>query len=267
MADQTTFDAWQTTAHVDTFDAAAALGRWRWRWQFEGYNFTRLIRPFLTRITSITEIGCATGEYIRYLRAIGYGGSYVGYDISERAIQRARAKLPREEFLTVAPDTSSFRPADLVVAVDVAHHQPEPWSFLEKLLGAARGALLIRERTTDTHSSSPDWQSSCKYENGMWVPYMVLNTAQFVDFFLKHGAAEIIVARHYQELAGFGGRYLPKYLYGPQAKTALASMLVLRPTLTHSRERVTYMDRQEHDTRPLWLKTIDVARACRNVVR
>src|SRR5262249_19687422 len=71
----------------------------------------------------ILDLGCGTGELLRYLGDV----SYMGVDISSDYISRARASFDGAEF-EVGDATTFQAPAgefDLVLAVGVLHHLDE----------------------------------------------------------------------------------------------------------------------------------------------
>src|SRR2546428_13020871 len=55
------------------------------------------------RHTTLLEIGCATGDFARYVRRRHRGIRYYGVDISRPAVARAREKCPGMDFTVGAP--------------------------------------------------------------------------------------------------------------------------------------------------------------------
>jgi SAM-dependent methyltransferase len=252
---------WDSEDHVMTFEMPTRLDRWTWIWHWNQFNYTKLARLILPSVASITEVGCATGEYIRFLRKIGYRGDYVGYDVSRPAIGRARKKLPKEKFLAVEPEFPDYEVADLVIAIDVGLHQPDPFQFHERLFSRAKKFLLLKERTTDTCPTSKDWKESCAWGSSNWVPWMVLNIQDVLRFWRKLAAKQVVVARNYHPLAGLGLRYLPKYLYPETAKTAATSILVSKDVKVLNGDFAVFLDQPEHSTpKPTFLRAIGLAR-------
>jgi SAM-dependent methyltransferase len=259
--DEEIYAHWDSEDHVMTFNLPTHMDRWTWIWHWNQFNYTKLARLILPSVASITEVGCATGEYIRFLRKIGYRGDYIGYDVSRPAIDRAQKKLPREKFLVVEPQFPDYEVADLVIAIDVALHQPNPFQFHERLFSRAKKFLLLKERTTDTCPTSKDWKESCAWGSSTWVPWMVLNIQDVLRFWKKLAARQIVVARSYHPLAGLGLRYLPKYLYPETAKTAATSILVSKELKVLNGDFAVFLDQPEHSApKPTFLRAIGFAR-------
>jgi SAM-dependent methyltransferase len=252
---------WDSEDHVVTFDMPTHMDHWTWIWHWNQFNYTKLARLVLPSVASITEVGCATGEYIRFLRKIGYRGDYIGYDVSCPAINRAQKKLPSERFLAVDPEFSNYDVADLVIAIDVGLHQPDPFQFHQRLFSRAKRFLLLKERTTDTCPTSKDWKGSCAWGSSAWVPWMVLNTQDVLRFWKKLGAKQVVLARSYHPLAGLGLRHLPKYLYPDSARTAATSILVSKDMKVLEDDFAVFLDQPEHSVpKPTLLRAIGFAR-------
>lgn len=81
-----------------------------------------VIEDRLRHVGSVLEIGCGEGHQSLHLARIC--DRVTGIDVSERAIVRARSRLPGAEFLVgdVASLSSSGRRFDLVVACEVLYY-------------------------------------------------------------------------------------------------------------------------------------------------
>jgi SAM-dependent methyltransferase len=94
--------------------------------------------------TTVTDIGCGSGELLQSLRAIGISG--VGFEHSHAALDIARAKglevtdLDLEQPL----DKLNICRADLVISTEVAEHLPEPCAetYVEYLCRTADTVLI-----------------------------------------------------------------------------------------------------------------------------
>src|SRR2546428_11642154 len=90
------------------------------------------------RHTTLLEIGCATGDFARYVRRRHRGIRYYGVDISRPALARAREKGPGMDFTAVAPDETipavvarpMPRPPPDLFAQDVVGPPPPPLAGL-----------------------------------------------------------------------------------------------------------------------------------------
>src|SRR5437867_4995435 len=124
---------WQSGDHVKHFDYRHALSATNLVRNYESLNDVRLLNERIERSCplSLLEVGCATGEFYRYLRLTRPTARYVGIDVSRPAIARAREKYPVATFLTVDADarigdalaTGGAPPThDVVYTKDVVHH-------------------------------------------------------------------------------------------------------------------------------------------------
>jgi 2-polyprenyl-3-methyl-5-hydroxy-6-metoxy-1,4-benzoquinol methylase len=97
----------------------------------------RTIRP-----ASVLDVGCGDLAVCRRLRP----KRYLGVDVSEEAIQSARAKRRRWSFLCGDFLDLELERADLVLCLDVLIHQPDLETytrFCDRLLSLAGGTLLL----------------------------------------------------------------------------------------------------------------------------
>lgn len=97
---------WQNPEHAKHFDFRSALDDRNLVRNYEAYNDVRLLNGRLDRSRDITllEVGCATGEFYRYLRMKYPRVSYYGVDISWPAIERAHEKYPQGRFFFTDPE-------------------------------------------------------------------------------------------------------------------------------------------------------------------
>jgi SAM-dependent methyltransferase len=97
-------------------------------------------------VGAVAEIGCGDGALLAELSRRGFGGSFAGFDISETAVQLARARaVPRVERLSVFDGlTLPARDGefDLGVLSHVLEHVPEPLPLLREAARACT-ALIV----------------------------------------------------------------------------------------------------------------------------
>jgi hypothetical protein len=163
------------------------------------------------------------------------GVRYRGYDVSRPAIERAREKYPDGSFSIVDPDLSvlvdAIRKAavpQVVYSKDVMHHQVKPLDFLSALIRIPTHAVVLRCRTRDTGKTEWDPDQSCQYHYNGWMPYIVINTDELIEFVRSVApAAEIIVMKNPMVLGGLHNRYLPKECYLTQTGTAETAIAIL----------------------------------------
>ena len=229
---------WQHTHHAALFDARHALSRVNLARNYEVFNDLRLLSQQLDRARSTTllEVGCATGEFYRYLRFRQPQVHYTGVDISRGAIDRAKAKYPKANVMAVDPNValagallSSGLDArhDILCSKDVIHHQIDPLGLLSQFLRLASDGVVIRTRTRDVGATVLDPELSCQYHYDGWMPYIVLNLHELLDHIRKQvPTSDITVHRHHMVLGGREGRFLPKDCYLPATGTAETAVSV-----------------------------------------
>ena len=233
---------WQNPGHVRLFDSRSALSDRALARHFESFNDVLLLGDVLSRNPQarLVEVGCATGEFHRYVKLKHPSVRYCGMDVSRAALERARQKYPRGLFVPAQPDAplaQSLRAAgqpdraDAVYSKDVVHHQTDPLGFLGQLLELASEALVVRLRTRDCGETVADPELSCQYHYDGWMPYLILNLQETVDFVRQRlPRAQLIVQRNRMVLGGRENRYLPKECYLPETGTAETAMAVLLRT-------------------------------------
>ena len=92
MRISTTHEAWHQEVHAVHFDAWYKLSTRELQKAYESVNEVRLFLENKSFIKGreFVEIGCATGELYRYMKAFHPEFQYRGFDISEPAILRAK---------------------------------------------------------------------------------------------------------------------------------------------------------------------------------
>lgn len=246
---------WQDTEHASRFDGRSILPSRSLIRNYEAFNDVRLLNERLGADSAarLLEIGCATGEFSRYLRLKRPRLSYTGIDISKAAVARARQKYPQARFfVSDAGQDLQQNLAGLelptrweaVYTKDVIHHQTDPFGFLSQLLGITQGFLIFRTRTRDRGPTVLDAEISCQYHYQGWMPYIVLNLQELTDRIRRLApGGEILLFRNRMVLGGVGGRFLPKDCYLPETGTAETAVGVFLETAHPGRVRL--MDREE----------------------
>ncbi len=253
---------WQHPQHTETFDVHATLDARNLCRAYEAYNDVRLLREWLVppqRQAALLEVGCATGEFARYVQLRYPRLRYTGIDVSQTAIDRAKAKYPQQRFLLTDPaiplanvwnQRESARP-EIVYSKDVAHHQVDPLSFISQLVRLGSDMVILRVRTRDVGPTQWDPEKSCQYLYGGWMPYIVMTLQELVDHLRSEApSAEIVVRRHHLVLGGQNNRLLPKECYLPQTGTAETAVGVFQTTTQAG--RVTVTDQRDGTPRYTW---------------
>jgi SAM-dependent methyltransferase len=165
---------WQHQAHAESFDGRSRLDRRNLIRNQEGFNDVRLLNERFGWDCqySLLEVGCATGEFSRYLQLRYPRVRYYGVDISRPAVARAKQKYPEASCFVIDPMASlgeALRACgitehpELVYAKDVVPHQVRPFAFISELIQVASEAIIMRCRTRDQGKSELDPERSCQY--------------------------------------------------------------------------------------------------------
>ena len=228
-----THEAWQEDVHAEFFDAWYKMSLRELKKRCESFNEVRLFvenKPFI-KGKEFVEIGCATGELYRYLRAFHPEFQYSGFDVSEPAIRRAREKYPQGNFSLCEEDLSDVISQNLSPSVaferNVVVHQPNPFDFLSKIITMPSEAAILRLRTRDKGETVLDPALSCQWHYSKWVPYMVLNVDECIEKIKQTVNFEALyIVKNYMQLGGHNNRFLPKECYYPETGTAETAMYI-----------------------------------------
>lgn len=256
------FGDWQHERHAVSFDIRAGLDPRNLVRNYEGFNDVRLLNERIARDRHLTllEVGCATGEFFRYLGLRYPAARYVGVDISRPAVARAKQKYPHGPFFVIEPSRAladnlqalglPLQP-EVVYAKDVIQHHPDPFGFLAQVIGLASDTIVLRGRTRDRGASELDPEQSCQYHYDGWMPYLVLNLQELLERVQRLvPQAEVAVSRHYMLLGGRYNRFVPKALYLKETGTAETAIGIFKTTSAPG--RVTIQDRRDHNPRYTW---------------
>lgn len=246
---------WQNPEHATQFDFRSSLRIKDLQRSYESLNDVCLLNERVeeNRPVSLLEMGCATGEFYRYLKFKHPNISYYGVDVSKPVIARAKEKYPETPFFVVDPSNRVSSQIErlpipphpeIVYAKDVLHHQIDPFGFLSELLDIASEAVILRCRTRDIGETVLDPALSCQYHYDGWMPYIVINLQELVDHVRRQAAScEVVVYRSHMVLGGQHNRYLPKDCYLPETGTAETAVGVFKKT--GQPRKVTVGDRKD----------------------
>ena len=249
------FQGWEDKEHVRIFDWFSYFPTPLFIKQFEYFNEIRLLQKYFEKEgssdKSMFEVGCATGEMVRYLKKKGYNCDYYGFDISEQAITAAKKKFPLGKFKTITENSrdivESTGKADLVFSRDVIMHQTDPWGFLDSLLELAAHTVILRMKTRDKGDTCLDPELSCQaHYDKYWMPYIIINVDELcAHLSKKENVAEINIIRSYGVLGGKNGRFLPKELYFSESGTAETAIQIRMGNKTNSSPTINLIDRSD----------------------
>jgi SAM-dependent methyltransferase len=262
------YTSWKEEGHAVHFDGLRFVPTPLLARRWEGFNEVRMLGAVLREEPRLTvlEIGCATGEMFRYVSSRHPQATYVGADISEPAIARAREKFgSRAQFMVTDPGLAALdglKP-DIVFCRDVLQHQTEPWTFLDRLYRLAGRFLIMRIRTRDRGATEYDPERSCQYHAGSWVPFIMLNVDELVETLrTRFGSAPARIDL-VKDPVVFGGhlwRFVPKDCYESATGTAETAMLLAKGSGLSGRTDVTIAVRPDGEQTPGWSR---MQRACR----
>lgn len=253
MHDVSESEAWGDETHAKVFDYLSNRPNFLIKRHYERFNEGRLLKMCSNKIKGETffEIGCATGDLYRYISTFMNRFNYFGFDISEPAIQRAKAKYPQVEFhqLSVNIDAiaNDYGRPDIIWCRDVVLHQTLPYVFLDSLITLSNEAVILRLRTRDVGKTVFEAENSCQVHwDKHWVPYIVLNIDELIAEIKKHETVgKIIISRSYEVLGGHHLRFLPKDLYFTSAGGAETAVYIHKGARTNGKVEVQYMDRND----------------------
>lgn len=116
----------------------------QWREEVTYWKIPNLMAQLPTgiQISSICEVGCATGELLCLLPVDVPLNRRIGLDISSKNVAVARQRFPEATFLEEDIFTYSGETFDLMVLSDVVEHVPDDVGFLVRCSEMATHILL-----------------------------------------------------------------------------------------------------------------------------
>lgn len=262
------YTSWKEEGHAVHFDGLRFIPTPLLVRRWEGFNEVRMLGALLRQEPRLTilEIGCATGEMFRYVSSRHPQATYIGADISEPAVARAREKFgARARFIVTDPALAALdglKP-DIVFCRDVLQHQTEPWAFLERLYRLAGRFLIMRIRTRDHGATEYNPDVSCQYHAGSWVPFIMLNVDELVETLgtrFEPRPARIELVKDPVVFGGQHWRFVPKDCYEAATGTAETAMLLVKGAAGGEPPAVQISIRRDGEQTPRWYI---MQRACR----
>lgn len=129
-----------------------------------------LLNDGVSKSASLVELGCGTGYLTYSLRCAGY--ACVGVDLSEVAIARARETFGQPEwFMTTEEYNASAGAVDLVIALELVEHVPDPKGFVAVAMAMIRpeGAVLLSTPNRDARPQHVIWASDPPPVHLFWL--------------------------------------------------------------------------------------------------
>lgn len=104
----------------------------------------RFLDPIARNLSSVLDIGCASGRFAELLASLGVFPAYCGMDISSKQIASARELYPQADFhLGNALELTVDGVFDLVNATGVMQHEPRFSELIERMIAWSRRYVLF----------------------------------------------------------------------------------------------------------------------------
>jgi SAM-dependent methyltransferase len=254
--------SWLSSDHIRRYTPRRGLDDRNFIRLYETLNDVRILKERLSpaREYRFLEVGCATGDFYRYLALRFPWVRYHGVDLSPQAIEQANLSYPGGAFAVADCATEiagvvrrawGVAQADVVYASDVIHHQPQPLALLDLFIQSAQVAAIIRCRTKDRGET--EWNPIFSRQScyGRWVPYIVINLNELTGHIRRVAPeAELVVYRSRKLLASRYGRELPPDCSTKEAGTAETAVGIFFDS--GSPGRVTLKDRPDNRPNTTW---------------
>lgn len=177
------------------------------------------------------EVGIGAGNFYRFLKINKIKNNYTGADLSEYYVNLAKKIHSSNDFVLTSVDNSLNlkNKYDIVYSRNVAHHQTDPYYFIDNLISKTESFLIIELKTRDDGNTNFEVQNSCQLVDGIWVPFIVLNYQELKNSLLKKELlknSKITLNRDYKILGGTHSRFLEKELYYKKTKTAHTTIII-----------------------------------------
>ena len=228
------YAAWNKEEHKKVYDIWNTMSKSYFKFLFGCFYENKYLINHLKKNPnlSLLDVGCASGQLLRYLKLKKVLVDYFGVDISESCIQKAQEIHEKNCFkkITIQNLAKQFdgKNYNIVYSRDTVPHQLEPFKFIKSLIDVAKDTLILRLRTRDLGSTIYDPEYSCQLVSGEeWVPYIVLNYDELIEFFKNLSIIKKVIAnKSYTILGGQNFRFLDKNLYLKKTGTAETTMII-----------------------------------------
>ena len=213
------YEGWDTNDHLNEFNFWNNLSAYEFNFRWGSFRENQILIKILKKEDTLLEVGCATGTTVRWLKNnnILKSINYLGIDLSNAAIKKAEYLHPNSKFkkVNLGPLKSYYNKYDYVFSRDTVMHQQNPFQFLEELIKCAKKSVIVRIRSRDNGITDFNFEDNCQlHYDKFWMPYIVLNINELIDFLKKLKVVKSIkINRSYEVLGGQVNRFLPKDLY------------------------------------------------------
>lgn len=142
---------------------------------------THFLRDHAAELSSVLDIGCASGRFIELLASYGVDPAYTGVDISAEQIASARRLYPTACFHHGnVLDLDLQGPFDLVNATGVMQHEPAFSDLIGRMIALSGRYVLfdVKLSMLDAHISDLDRARAGTSEHPLF--FNVLSTSRFL---------------------------------------------------------------------------------------
>jgi SAM-dependent methyltransferase len=108
-------------------------------------DFEQLAQAVELQGRDVVDVGCGDGAFVRALAKAG--ANPIGVEVSEAAVERARAKDPANRYVLGGAEALPLedQSVDVAVLMRSLHHVPDPRSAFPELRRVVRGLVYIAE--------------------------------------------------------------------------------------------------------------------------
>lgn len=168
--------------------------------------------PIVPRVSSVLDIGCATGGFFQIFKELNPKVSYVGVDISKEMVEVAKSHYPAGDFRVSDGNLLDFpdRSFDLVHCTGMLNHCPDFGDYFKEMNRVARRFvildlprlhlqarpfdikecyMILKERFQE-HTGQVDHQAST-------VPYVVVKPAPVFQALVESFDPQVLSAKGY----------------------------------------------------------------------
>ena len=223
---------WKSEEHKETFNIWNRMSKSYFKYIFSSFEENKYLIRYQSSKSkfSILDFGCSSGYLKRFLNFYyGKNYDYIGYDVSEESIKLAKQLYGEKFFMSendlyLNPDFNKKK-FDIVYSRDTVLHQKDPWKFIDDLILKVKKHLILRLRTRNKGETILDLNRSCQLVPGeKWVPYIVLNYNELIQYLKKYNFKLISTNRSKVVLGGKNNRFLDKALYLKETEGAETSI-------------------------------------------
>lgn len=134
-------------------------------------------------VSSVLDIGCASGRLIELLSSLGWNGRFVGVDIIEENIAAATRLYPQHRFSTGDAVTMSWAERfDLVNATGVMQHEPRFEALIRNMAAHANRHVLFDVKLGPVDDHLIDIERSYCQVGDARAFFICLCFPKFLDF-------------------------------------------------------------------------------------